>query len=41
MKQMYVVRYEEISTKEACCLLDKNNGYLDGDSKCLVLIKNK
>ena len=35
---MYLVRYEEIKLGDAAKLLSKNDGWLDGDSRCLLCL---
>ena len=35
---MYLVRYEEIKLEDAVEILRKNNGWLDGDSRCVVCL---
>ena len=35
---MYLVRYEEISLGDAAKLLSKNDGWLDGDGRCVVCL---
>lgn len=36
---IHVMRYEEITIEKACYLLDNcKEGYLDADSRCLVII---
>jgi len=37
---MLTINYDNITVIEACFLLSNNDGYMDGDKKCLV-IKNK
>ena len=35
---MYLVRYEEISLGDAVGLLEEKDGWLDGDSRCVVCL---
>ena len=35
---MYLVRYEEISVEDTAKLLSNNEGWLDGDSRCVVCL---
>ena len=35
---MYLVRYEEISLEDAVGLLEENDGWFDGDSRCVVCL---
>ena len=37
--KIYVVRYEDVTLGQACNLLEEaDDGYFDGDSRCLVVI---
>ena len=36
-RNILVIRYEEMSLKNACSFLEYCNGWFDGDSKCLIL----
>ena len=37
--KIYVVRYEDITLGQACNLLEEaDDGYFDGDSRCLVVV---
>ena len=35
---MYLVRYEEIKLEDAVEILRESDGWLDGDSRCVVAI---
>ena len=35
---VYLIRYEEISVEFAVKLLNENEGWLDGDSRCVVCL---
>ena len=35
---MYLVRYEEISMRDAVELLRERDGWFDGDSRCVIVI---
>ena len=40
-RNIFVIRYEEISLKNACDFLEYNNGWFDGDSRCVILANNR
>ena len=35
---MYLVRYEEIKLEDAVKILSENDGWFDGDSRCVVCL---
>ena len=34
---MLNINYENLTVIEACYLLSNNNGYMDGDKKCITI----
>ena len=38
---MYLVRYEEISMRDAVELLRERDGWFDGDSRCVIVISHE
>ena len=38
---IFVIRYEEMSLKNACSFLEYYNGWFDGDSRSVILANNR